>query len=108
MSRVSNREATDYGISLIRYFMGVILAGGGLIMAGELIGWGSSTDEMLTLGLIVSILGCLLLVAGFYGAFYKVIADGVQRGQMVKISKSNLTVIDSTPSEIARKPDLDD
>jgi len=84
MNRVSFGEATSYGFSLLSYFFVVILTGGGLIFLGGIIGISASFDDETVvyfyLGLSVTALGWLLIVAGCYGAFYKVIADGVERG----------------------------
>ena len=96
MSRVSFGEATSYGFSLIGYFLLVILVGGGLILLGGIIGLsGLGTDEAdvyFMLGIMVTAFGWLVIVAGSYGAFYKVIADGVGRGNRVNIPTSNLKV----------------
>ena len=89
MSNVGYSEAITYGFSLIMYILGVGLLGVGLIIGGTLIvAQGAissgSEDEMaiwFLAGTGVTVFGWLLIVAGTYGAFYKVIADAVSRGQ---------------------------
>ena len=89
MSNVGYSEAINYGFSLIMYILGVGLLGAGLIIGGTLIiaqgaASSGSEDEMAIWffsGTGVSIFGWLVITAGTYGAFYKVIADAVSRGQ---------------------------
>ena len=87
MARVGFGEALSYGFSLIGYLMAVGLVGGGLILLGTLMGTagiaGTSTDTVflgIFFGVMIGLLGWLTIIAGLYGAFYKVIADGVNRG----------------------------
>ena len=84
----------------------------GLIFVGGLITVGGASnsgtgDELImwfVLGSIVSIFGYLVILAGIYGTFYKVIADGVGRGMSRNTPTSNLKVITATPSGIPRGP----
>ena len=112
MGRVSFSEAINYGFSLIMYFFGVGLVGLSLIFVGGLVALegalGSGTgDELIMwfiIGSFISIFGYLVIIAGIYGTFYKVIADGVGRGMSGNTPTSNLKVINATPSGIPRSP----
>ena len=87
MARVSFSEALGYGFSLIGYLLAVGLVGGGLVFLGSVMGTagiiGTSSDTAILgifFGVMTVLLGWLTIIAGLYGAFYKVIADGVNRG----------------------------
>ena len=88
MARVSFSEALGYGFSLIGYLLAVGLVGGGLVflgsvMMGTAVIMGTSSDTAflgIFFGVMIGLLGWLTIIAGLYGAFYKVIADGVNRG----------------------------
>ena len=99
MSRVGFGEAINYGFSLMAYFVLVIVVGGGIAFVGALIGGGgmaaSQSSESgiiwLILGFLITIFGWLIIAAGMYGTFYKVIADAVNRGTNTPIAITHQT-----------------
>lgn len=78
-----------YGLGLIYYFVFVFLVGGaisGLGVYGVYI-WTNRPIGMLVSGALITA-GMLILVCGLFGVKYKVIADGVARGN--RMSNSGL------------------
>ena len=90
MAKVSFSEALSYGFSLIGYFLAVLVVGGGLVVLGSIMGSAgifasNNGDEGVVFlgifcGVLMLLFGWLTIIAGSYGAIYKVIADGVNRG----------------------------
>lgn len=76
MAEVSSIEGIQYGLGMIAYITAVSIFGGlifivGIAMAGE---------GEFGIGLILTLVGFIVLYAGFVGTTYKIIADGVARG----------------------------
>lgn len=86
MKQVTFGEALGYGLSMIAYFSLVGLLSFFFIMTGlAMIADTSSQTDGPLLGALTAGLGFVISAAGTYGAIYKVIADGVQKG----ISRDN-------------------
>ena len=81
MKQVTFGEALGYGLSMIAYFSLVGLLSFFFVMTGlAMIADTSSPTEGALLGALTAGLGFVISAAGTYGAIYKVIADGVQKG----------------------------
>lgn len=89
MARVSAVEGIRYGFSIMAYYVVVILIGnlimgigGGMMGAGlETAGLHDSPDwGTVIIGFVVFGFGLLSVLAGVFGAVYKLIADGVAKG----------------------------
>ena len=88
MTRVSTIEGIAYGYRMMAYYLVVIVAGQVALGAGAwLIGTGVDTGfgqapdwGPLAVGAVVALFGLLTVLAGGFGAGYKLIADGVDRG----------------------------
>ena len=99
MSRVGFAEAINYGFSLMAYFVLVIVVGGGIAFVGALIGNGPEVANesaetgiiWLIVSLFITLFGWLIIAAGVYGKFYKVIADAVNRGTNTPIAITHQT-----------------
>lgn len=72
MVNVDAMDGIRYGIGLLKYLL--LVAGGGTLIA--MMGVSMSGD----VGMLVVLLGTLVVWAGMLGLFYKVVADGVERG----------------------------
>ena len=77
MGFVTWSEAISYGFSMFGYFLCIGSVSGWLIFSG--IDYISETGELF-LGWIMVGIGFVVAVSGLYGAMYKMIADGVGRG----------------------------
>ena len=88
MTRVSTIEGIAYGYRMMAYYLLVIVAGQAALGAGAWLvstgagtGFGQSPDwGLLVAGAVVALFGLLTVLAGGFGAGYKLIADGVDRG----------------------------
>lgn len=80
MVAVDTMDAIKYGFRLLGYLLAVFLAGGVLLAigAGFTPGPRGSGNPILTI--IFLIAGIAIMYAGGLGIFYKVIADGVEKG----------------------------
>mgnify|MGYP001210063863 CR=1 FL=1 len=86
MKQVTFGEALGYGLSMVAYFSLVGILSFFFIITGfAMIGDTSSPTDGERLGALIAGLGFVISAAGIYGAFYKVIADGVQTA----ISRNN-------------------
>ena len=89
MTRVSAVEGIAYGYRMMAYYLVVILAGQAALGVGAwLIGTGLDTGfgrapewDLLVAGVVAALFGLLTVLAGGFGAGYKLIADGVARGE---------------------------
>ena len=77
MGNVAWSEAMSYGITMVGYFAFVCFLGGLSIFTGIA---AIAENENRMLGSILFFLGSSVLMAGYFGAMYKIIADGVGRG----------------------------
>jgi len=88
VTRVSTIEGIAYGYRMMAYYLVVIVAGQAALGVGAwLIGTGADTGfgqspewGLLVAGAVVALFGLLTVLAGGFGAGYKLIADGVARG----------------------------
>ena len=87
MSAVNARDGIKYGFLLIGYVLGVAVIGSIVMTVGMMIfqsGTGglyeSSSPGIMLVGGIVALVGAVAMYAGFFGASYKIVADGVKRG----------------------------
>lgn len=86
MKQVTFGEALGYGLSMLAYFAIVVLLSFFFIMTGfAMIADTSSPTDGALLGALTAGMGIVISAVGTYGAIYKVIADGVQKG----ISRDN-------------------
>lgn len=87
MVAVNTVDGIKYGFQLMGYLLGVgivamFVIGIGSGMVGSAQGglYGETNFGQLVLGAIITLVGVLTLYAGMMGLLYKVIADGVERG----------------------------
>jgi len=89
VNRVSAIEGIVYGYRMMAYYLGVIVLGQVALAGGAwLLGTGFDTGfsqapnwGLIGTGVIVLLVGLLTVLAGGFGAGYKLIADGVARGR---------------------------
>ncbi len=89
--RVSVAEGIAYGYRMMCYYIGVIVLGQlalgvglGLIGSGLDVGYGADPNwATVAVGFGIGVVGALTVCAGFFGAVYKLIVDGVARGHGV-------------------------
>jgi hypothetical protein len=81
-SAVSRREGVNYGLRLISYSLGILVAGfGSILLAVRLFQVPGSIGIVYRIGgLIFGFVGVLVIYAGSLGLVHKVIADGVKKG----------------------------
>ncbi len=77
MAFVLWREGISYGFSMIGFLLVVVWLGAIPIIVGSAM---ISEDSQRFIGWLVAGIGYTVLLAGSYGAMYKIIADGVARG----------------------------
>lgn len=89
MATTSFSESFKYGSRLFGFFLGLLVVGGGMVGGGaylavpEIQAWrgsGSAETAFIAGGLILVTLGLSILIIGQYAIIYKLIADGVARG----------------------------
>lgn len=89
MATTSFSESFKYGSRLFGFYLAILLVGGGLVGAGgylavpEVEAWlatGSTETAMIAGGLVLGVVGFAVLVIGQFAMLYKLIADGVSRG----------------------------
>lgn len=71
MSAVGPKEAVVYGLEVIIYLAGFAFVGGLLFIIG---------NEIDDIGFLISALGGAIMVCGFVGMQYKILADAVRKG----------------------------
>lgn len=86
MATVGVRKSVKYGFVLLGYFVSIFIVGGIIAGIGSLIleagreSGGAGGLLLVLVGFIIGFVGLFILVAGFIGINYKVIADGVKHG----------------------------
>ncbi len=108
MTTVRLRESASYGARLYAYLLGVTLLGGGCLAVGlvlaapelsALLAGGGADTAMAVGGAVLAVLGLSILLAGYLGAGYKLIADAVAVGdQATAPSPSTADAPPTTPS----------
>jgi hypothetical protein len=95
MTAVRLRESASYGARLYAYLLGVTLLGGaclaiGLVLAApeltSLLAGGAPEPAMAAGGAILAVLGLSILLTGYLGAGYKLVADAVAVGEQTAAS----------------------
>jgi hypothetical protein len=77
MVAVNTIDGIKYGFRLLGYLIAVFLIG------GLIAGFGAAmAEDSPAVGGIIAIIGAVIIYAGFLGTMYKVIADGVQAGNV--------------------------
>lgn len=76
MSEVSSVEGIRYGLGMIAYITAISIFGGLFFIIGIVL----VSERELAIGSISTLIGFVVLYAGFVGTTYKIIADGVARG----------------------------
>lgn len=89
MATTSFSESFKYGSRLFGFFLSILAVGGGLFGAGaylavpEIQGWldtGSAETSLVAGGVVAGVVGVAVLSIGQFAVLYKLIADGVARG----------------------------
>lgn len=89
MATISFSESFKYGSRLFGFFLSILVVGGGLVGAGaylavpEIQGWldtGSAETSLIAGGVVAGVVGTAVLSIGQFAILYKLIADGVARG----------------------------
>lgn len=80
MVAVDTTDALMYGFRLLGYLIAVFLAGAVLLGIGAGFSPGPMGSGNPILALLFIVAGAAVLYAGGLGIFYKVIADGVEKG----------------------------
>ena len=91
MPTVSAFEGIVYGYKIMGYYIAVIIVGniiagigGGAMASGFDVGLRADPNwGLVFFGLLLLFAGILTILAGLFGAAYKLIADGVAKGQMM-------------------------
>ena len=94
MDTVSVTDGIAYGFRIMIYYIAVVVlgqiiaaVGGGMLTAGLETGFRQGPNWGLALfGLLVALLGAVVILAGVFGAVYKVIADGVAKGRSMTLA----------------------
>lgn len=89
MATTSFSESFTYGSRLFGLFLSLLFVGGGLLGLGVVLvvpevqawrGSGSAETTIAAGGLVLGVLGLSVLISGQFAIVYKLIADGVSRG----------------------------
>ncbi|MFB6189936.1 MAG: hypothetical protein ABEI57_08630 [Halapricum sp.] len=77
MVAVNTVDGIKYGFRLLGYLIAVFLIGGAIAGVG-----GAMVEDSPAVGGLIAIVGIVVIYAGFLGTMYKVIADGVEAGNI--------------------------
>jgi len=103
MEQVTFGDALLYGLSMLAYFALVGTASFFCVTAGfALIAESASSANGAIPGALIAGLGFVIAAAGSYGAIYKVIADGVQRG----VSRADVSPQRKVLQNVAERNDV--
>lgn len=86
MTAVKITDAIKFGFVVIGYLIAIFIVGGIVLAIGAGIagvggGVGGIIGGIISLiGLIIAIVGGIILYGALFGASYKIVADGVERG----------------------------
>lgn len=88
---MSVAEGIAYGYRMMGYYIAVVVLGQlglgvgvGLIGSGLDVGYRADPNWVtVAVGVVIAVAGALTVLAGFFGAIYKLIVDGVARGHGV-------------------------
>ncbi|MBP1900417.1 hypothetical protein J2744_000069 [Halorubrum trapanicum] len=96
MDTVSVTEGITYGFRIMIYYVAVVVVGqvvaavgGGMVAAATETGFRQGPNWGLALfGLLVALLGAVVVLAGIFGATYKLIGDAVAKGRTMSPAAS--------------------
>lgn len=86
MTAVKITDAIKFGFVIIAYLIGIFIVGGIILaIGGAIVGVGGGIGGIIggfvtLIGAIIAIIGGIIIYGALFGASYKIVADGVERG----------------------------
>lgn len=114
MTAVSSVDSFKYGTRLFAYLLVVLVVGGGFVGLGASVGYGDATSFLddgayntseLVAGAVLAVLGSFVLLSGWFGLVYKLVADSVAAGTVETAGSTVPSETGEVEKESEPKPD---